>query len=143
MTISVLDFHMFCLCLYSLSRKYDKNYLLSLCSESSIHIHIVRSFFSEQSFRVLCIICVPLWQTLQKVQYRHLIPAPIDRTSVSTGQYEHPWIACQIISQAHQWPTSLANRSYVQLWGHPYIHAQETGWQLGVRSCIMTGLVRI
>ena len=44
------------------------------------------------------------------------------------------------ISQAHQWPTKLANQSYVQLWGHQCIYAQETGWQSDVRSCIMPGL---
>ena len=29
------------------------------------------------------------------------------------------------------------NQSYVQLWGHPRIYALQTGWQSGVRSCIM------
>ena len=44
------------------------------------------------------------------------------------------------IRQAQQRPTYIANQSCVQLWGHPCIHAQETGWQSGARSCIMPGL---
>ena len=32
------------------------------------------------------------------------------------------------------------NQIYVQLSGHPCIHTQETGWQSGMRSCIMPGL---
>ena len=33
-----------------------------------------------------------------------------------------------------------SNYMYVQLWGHSYIHDQETGLQLDVWSCIMFGL---
>ena len=44
------------------------------------------------------------------------------------------------ISQIYQWLTKLVNESYVQMWGHPCIHTQETGWKSGVRSCIMPGL---
>ena len=29
---------------------------------------------------------------------------------------QHPWTTCQKTSQAQQWPTLLANQSYVQLW---------------------------
>ena len=29
------------------------------------------------------------------VQYRYLIPAPVDRTSASAWLYNHPWIICQ------------------------------------------------
>ena len=32
------------------------------------------------------------------------------------------------------------NQSYVQLCGHPCIHAQDTGWQSGLQSCIAPGL---
>ena len=74
------------------------------------------------------------------LQYRHLIPAPVDRMSVSAWLYKHPWISCQRISQTHWWRTKLVNQSYVQLWGHPGIHTQKTGWQSGMRSCIMPGL---
>ena len=36
------------------------------------------------------------------LQYRHLIPAPVDRTSASAWLYKTPWITCQKITQAHQ-----------------------------------------
>ena len=36
------------------------------------------------------------------VQYRHLVPAPVDRTSVSAWLFKDPWITCQTIGQAHQ-----------------------------------------
>ena len=39
-----------------------------------------------------------LWM---KVQYRHLIPTPVDRTSASAWLYKQPWIACQKIRQNH------------------------------------------
>ena len=32
------------------------------------------------------------------------------------------------------------SKLYVQLWGHPCIHVQETGWRSGVRSCVFAGL---
>ena len=34
-----------------------------------------------------CVFCTP--------QYRHLIPAPVDRTSASAWSYKHPWITYQ------------------------------------------------
>ena len=34
-------------------------------------------------------------RTLQLLQYRHLVPAPVDRTSGSTWLYKHRWIACK------------------------------------------------
>ena len=37
----------------------------------------------------------------------------------------------------------LANQSYVQLWGHPCTHAQDTRWQSGMHLCIMPGLPTI
>ena len=39
------------------------------------------------------------------VQYRHLIPAPIDRASASARLYKYPLMTCQEISQAQQRPT--------------------------------------
>ena len=36
------------------------------------------------------------------IQYGHLIPAPVDRTSAHAWLCQHPWITCQEISQAHQ-----------------------------------------
>ena len=62
----------------------------------------------------------------------HLIPAPVARSSASAWLYTHPWITCQNITQAHQWPTWLANQNHVQLWGHTGNHAQETG---GKQAC--------
>ena len=29
------------------------------------------------------------------IQYRHLIPAPVDQTSAIAWLYKHPWITCQ------------------------------------------------
>ena len=39
--------------------------------------------------------------TLIVLQYRHLIPAPVDRTSVIGWLYKHPLIICQKIRQTH------------------------------------------
>ena len=69
------------------------------------------------------------------IQYRYLNPALLDRTPACAWLYKHHWITCQNIYQADRWPTTHANQSYVQLWVYPCIHAQETGWQSGVRSC--------
>ena len=33
-------------------------------------------------------------ETKCSVQYRNLIPAPVDRTAVSAWLYNYPWIAC-------------------------------------------------
>ena len=74
------------------------------------------------------------------LQYRHLIPATVARTSARDWMYKHPLIACKHICQTHQWPTKLANQSYGQFWGHSCSYALETGWQSGMRSCIMSGL---
>ena len=38
------------------------------------------------------------------IQYRHLIPALVDRTSASAWLYRHPWMTCQKISWAYQLP---------------------------------------
>ena len=86
-------------------------------------------------------ICLPLTPGLQ---YRHLLPAPIDRASASAWLYKQPWITFQKISQTHRWSTyvGLLIKAYFYLWGHPRIHAQETSWQQGMRSCIMPGLPR-
>ena len=76
----------------------------------------------------------------KQLQYIHLIPVPVGRTSASGWLYQSIWMTRQKISHAHQWHTWLGNQSYVQLQVHPYIQAQEIGWQSGVRSCIMPGL---
>ena len=36
------------------------------------------------------------------LQYRHLVPAPVDRTSASAWLYKTPWITCHKIIKAHQ-----------------------------------------
>ena len=38
--------------------------------------------------------CIVVWY-LRTVQYRHLIPAPVVRTSASAWSYRHVWITCQ------------------------------------------------
>ena len=40
-------------------------------------------------------------RVLPNVQYRHLIPAPIDRTYASAWLYKHPWVTSQNNSQTH------------------------------------------
>ena len=40
--------------------------------------------------------------TVSYIQYRHLIPAPVDRTSVRTWSLKHLWITCHKVSQVHQ-----------------------------------------
>ena len=70
----------------------------------------------------------------REVQYRYSIPAPVDRTSARAWLDKHPCITCQNISEANEWPTQLANQSYVQLWYHPCIPAQE--WMTIVRAVV-------
>ena len=75
------------------------------------------------------------------IQYRHVIPAPLPRTSASDWLYKLLWMACQTQKVKHiNDPTKLANQRYVQLWGPPYIHTQESGWRSDVQSCITPGL---
>ena len=50
------------------------------------------------------------------------------------------WLVIIQIIQAHLRPTLLANQGYFQFWGYPWVYAQDTGWQSGVRSCIMPRL---
>ena len=40
--------------------------------------------------------------SLPGLQYRRLIPAPVDRTFASAWLYKHPWMMRQKISKAHQ-----------------------------------------
>ena len=77
-----------------------------------------------------------------KLQYKHLIPSPVDRTSASAWLYKHLWITYQ----KHKPSTTMTHvaselklRSIERLFMHP---CQETGWQFGVWSCIMPGLPR-
>ena len=50
---------------------------------------------------VVVVVAVVVAAAAVVVQYRHLIPAPVDRMSVSAWLYKHPWISCQRISQTH------------------------------------------
>ena len=56
---------------------------------------------------------------LYTLQFRHLIPAPVDRTYGSAWLYNTHGSHAKEIGQAHQWPIYLANQSYDELWGHP------------------------
>ena len=72
------------------------------------------------------------------IQYRHLIPAPVGRTSARAWLYKLPYITCRNNTPSTPM-TQVAWECYIQLWSDPWIHAQEIGWQSGVRSCIMSG----
>ena len=41
------------------------------------------------------------------LQYRHLIPAPVNRTSASVCLIKHPWIACKKYAKHSNGPHSL------------------------------------
>ena len=68
------------------------------------------------------------------LQYRHLIPAPVNRTSASVCLIKHPWIACKQYAKHSNGPHSLRIKATFSR------EAQEYGWQPGLRSCIMPGL---
>ena len=57
------------------------------------------------------------------VQYRHLIPAPVDRTPASAWLYKHQWLTCQKnkpnLSMTHEACESKL-RSVVRSSMHPY-----------------------
>ena len=74
------------------------------------------------------------------LQYRHLIPAPVDRTSASAWLYKHQWMECQKNKPSTSKANVALNQIHVQLRGHLRFHAQKTGWRSGERSCIMPGL---
>ena len=74
------------------------------------------------------------------LEYRHLIPAPVDRTSGSDWLYKQPWLTCQenkpSTSMAHIACTSKLRSAKV-------IHAsmpRKNWWKSDVRSCILPGL---
>ena len=80
------------------------------------------------------------WSRGSALQYRHLIPATVDRTSASAWLYKHQWIECQKNKPSTSKANVALNQIHVQLLGHLRFHAQKTGWRSGVRSCIMSGL---
>ena len=51
--------------------------------------------------------------------------------SASVWLYKHICITCRNKIRANQWPTKIANKSYVQLWGHLCIHAQKNWLEIG------------
>ena len=71
------------------------------------------------------------------LQYRHLIPAPVYRTSASACFYKHPWITCQKKAKHINGPCSLCIKA---TFSWEVIHASMPGWQPGVRLCIMPWL---
>ena len=72
-------------------------------------------------------------------QYSHSNPAPGDRMYASVCLYRHSWIACQKITQPHQWPTYVTCKSKLRF---EAIHAPMHGnWVAsGVRCSISPGL---
>ena len=53
------------------------------------------SFLLNGSSQLLTVSMVAPCKLLLKLQYRHLITAPVDWTSASAWLYKHPWITCQ------------------------------------------------
>ena len=80
---------------------------------------------------------------LYVLMYTHLIPATVDQMSASSWLDKHPWITCQK-KKPSMAMTQVACKSkllsVVRSGACSRIHAQETGWQSGVRSCIMPRL---
>ena len=54
---------------------------------------------------------------------------------------KHPWISCQKISQANDPHIKSRLRSVVMSSMQACTHAEETGWQSSVWSCVMDGLL--
>ena len=80
-------------------------------------------------------------QALGEVQYRQLIPAPVDRTSAaSVSMYEHLWITCQKNEPSRSMTNVACESKLRSVVRFACIHAQETGWQSGVRSCFIPGV---
>ena len=73
-------------------------------------------------------------------QYRHLIPAPVDRTFASAWLYKHQWIECPKNKPSTSTANAALYQIHVQLWGHLRFHAQKTWWRSGMRSCTKPGL---
>ena len=48
-----------------------------------------REFLPDSGFH--SIKCLFHWQKLTMIQYRHLIPEPVDRTSDNAWLYKKPW----------------------------------------------------
>ena len=80
------------------------NYINNFHSAVPINSHVYFLSIIEAtmtlSFQNISVILLPIW--VSYVQYRQLIPAPVDRTSVSSWSYKHAWTKCQKISHAHK-----------------------------------------
>ena len=74
---------------YCRSRRRSPVYTRSEFNAFKMHLskHVYRLFWIS-TFRIL-------WHTHRQLQYRHLITAPVDRTSASAWLYKHPGIAFQ------------------------------------------------
>ena len=73
------------------------------------------------------------------IQYQHLLPAPVDVDICQCLVAQNPWMKCQKLSQAlnDHVVCDWNLRSFVRSSIHP---CPDTGWQSGVRSCIMLEL---
>ena len=75
------------------------------------------------------------------VQYRHLIPEPVDRTSASDWLYNHTH-GEHVKKKLNTSMTHVACKSeYVQLWLHPCIHACKLGVNRAGGCVFMPGLL--
>ena len=77
----------------------------------------VEHFFD--TLKLIATLKVPsIGDVVQGVHYRHLIPAPVDRTSVSAWSYKYFWITCQK-SIKHRVACEPKLRSVVRSHMHP------------------------
>ena len=64
------------------------------------------------------------WSLCRMLQYRHLIPAPVDRTFANALLYKQPWMTCQ----ENKPSTSMAHVAFESklrsVLGHTCIHAK-------------------
>ena len=65
------------------------------------------------------------------LQYRHLNPAPVARTSGSGCLYTHPWVTSQTLAKHKTDQRSLGIKDTFSC---EVLHAKETEWKLCVRS---------
>ena len=78
-----------------------------------------------------------------EIQYRHSIPAKIDRTSASAWLNKHSRIISQISKPSSLMAAVVCKSkllSVVRSGTCGRINALETGWQSDVRSCILSGM---
>ena len=74
------------------------------------------------------------------IEYSHLIPAPVDRTSASTRLYKHHLVSCQR-NKSNTSMTYVTCESRLSSVLKLSMHlCQETRWRPGMRSCIIPGL---